>query len=152
MLILPMERTFDIRRPPVVTFLLLIVNVIVFLATSDSDEETLLAAVDAYESREILETELPLIQAYLNSESAEAERLNNLASVAELNDQERIYLVNRARTHRQYSRKRERHTDWVTVEQLAAHDPTQDNLQVPDIGDHYRSVIFFHNSEQQAAA
>ena len=65
MLILPMERTFNIRRPPVVTFLLLIVNVVVFMATSDSDEETLLAAVDAYEDQRILEAELPLFQAYL---------------------------------------------------------------------------------------
>ena len=33
MLILPMERTFDIRRPPIVTILLLIINVIVFMST-----------------------------------------------------------------------------------------------------------------------
>jgi membrane associated rhomboid family serine protease len=129
MLILPMERTFDIRRPPVVTFLLLIVNVIVFLATSDSDEETLLAAVDAYESREILETELPLIQAYLKSESAEAERLINLASVDELNDQERIYLVMRALTDREYSRYLERNTDWFTFEQLDALEQKQDIVE-----------------------
>lgn len=32
------------------------------------------------------------------------------------------------------------------------HDPTQLNRQGPDVGDQYRTVIFFHTPEQEAAA
>jgi peptide-methionine (S)-S-oxide reductase len=45
----------------------------------------------------------------------------------------------------------------VTFDQLlevfwAMHDPTQVNRQGPDIGDQYRSAVFTHSPEQQAAA
>ncbi len=35
---------------------------------------------------------------------------------------------------------------------FALHDPTTPNRQGPDVGSQYRSVVFFHNAEQRAAA
>lgn len=45
----------------------------------------------------------------------------------------------------------------ITYEQLldaffAMHDPTQLDRQGPDIGDQYRSAVFFHTPEQETAA
>ena len=47
--------------------------------------------------------------------------------------------------------------DVVSYEELveafwALHDPTQMNRQGPDVGSQYRSVVFFHSPEQEAAA
>jgi peptide-methionine (S)-S-oxide reductase len=47
--------------------------------------------------------------------------------------------------------------DVISYEQLLElfwdlHDPTSLNRQGPDIGSQYRSVIFFHDAEQEAAA
>jgi peptide-methionine (S)-S-oxide reductase len=47
--------------------------------------------------------------------------------------------------------------DLVSFDQLlkvfwAMHDPTQVDRQGPDVGDQYRSAIFTHSPEQQAAA
>ena len=120
MLILPMERTFSIRRPPIVTFLLLLVNLVVFMTTNESDQERLLAAVEAYDDQQILEAEFPLFQAYLKSKSADAGGWSTLDSADELDDQDRFYATVQMLTDREYSEYLERNTDWFTFEQLDA--------------------------------
>ena len=118
MLILPMERTFNIRRPPVVTFLLLIVNVVVFMTTSDNDQEMLLAAIEAYDERELLDSELPLFEAYLKSQSDDANVWGGLESIEDLEGPQRFYLIAQVLTDREYAQYLERNSDWFTFEQL----------------------------------
>ena len=69
-------------------------------------------------------------------------------------------------TYKQVSSHRTGHAEAVRLEydperityvQLLAaffgmHDPTQMNRQGPDVGDQYRSVIFFHTADQEDAA
>ncbi|MEJ2257520.1 MAG: hypothetical protein P8X98_11050, partial [Woeseiaceae bacterium] len=125
MLILPMEQTFNIRRPPVVTFLLLLANVIVFLVTSCSDQEKLFAAAEAYESQQILGAELPLYQAYLKSQSAEAKDGSKLDSVDELGEEDRFHLAIQLLTDREYAEDLERSADRFTLEQIDALEKKQ---------------------------
>ena len=118
MLILPMERTFNIRRPPVVTFLLLIINVVVYVTTSGSDQEMLLAAVEAYDEQQLLESELPLYEAYLKSQSNEADVWGGLDSAELLESPQRLYVIVQVLTDREYAQYLARNTDWFTFEQL----------------------------------
>ena len=120
MLILPMERTFDIRRPPVVTLLLLAINVIIFMATSGSDEETMFAAVEAYEEQQILAIELPLFQDYLISESSGPDDWRSLDSADELDHEERFYLILQILTDSNYAEYLELRADNFTLVELSA--------------------------------
>jgi membrane associated rhomboid family serine protease len=131
MLILPMERTFDIRRPPVVTILLLIINVIVFMSTSGSDEEMMFAAVEAYEEQELLETELPVFLDYLIIDGGDADWLDGwqeLDSVDDLAEHERFYLVMQILTDSNYADFLERRASSLTMAELAVLEQKQEIL------------------------
>jgi peptide-methionine (S)-S-oxide reductase len=51
----------------------------------------------------------------------------------------------------EYDPARVRYEDLLEVF-WASHDPTTPNRQGPDVGTQYRSAIFFHDAEQEAAA
>ncbi|HUK31939.1 MAG TPA: peptide-methionine (S)-S-oxide reductase MsrA [Candidatus Acidoferrum sp.] len=50
-----------------------------------------------------------------------------------------------------YDPKQVRYEDLLEIF-WATHDPTTPNRQGPDVGTQYRSAIFYHDSEQEAAA
>ena len=133
-----MERTFNIRRPPIVTFLLLIINTGVFLATSGTDDETLVAAVADYEELEILETELPLFGDYLAEEATGPETWRNIESADELGSYERYYLIVQLLVDDNYAQYLQDNWDLWTFEEIDALERKQ------EIVDEYipRLIIF----------
>lgn len=108
MLILPMERTFNIRRPPVVTMLLLILNTVVFMSTNGKDEQILFDSIDAYEDEAILETEFPLFQQFLIRESSADDYWLDFDSTDELDEYDRASLIVRLLTDDTYAQYLER--------------------------------------------
>jgi membrane associated rhomboid family serine protease len=86
MLLLPIDRPFDWRRPPVVTLLLLAVNVIVYLGWQLDDPAEMLAARDHYYDSGLAAIELPRYARWLraNGEAdfveAHRERIDDPAS------------------------------------------------------------------------
>ena len=69
MLVLPMERTFDISRPPLVTWLLVLVNCVIFIWTSVDDRHRLEQISEEYLQLKILPQELEVYQSYLQQSS-----------------------------------------------------------------------------------
>ena len=120
MLILPMERTFNIRRPPVATALLLIANVLVFLSTHGDDNRTLAAAVAAYEEQQILAIELPLYRDYLAEEVTGPEHWQELESADALGEYERFHLVVQLLIDDGYNRYLEQNMDLFSFAELDA--------------------------------
>ena len=120
MLILPMERTFDIRRPPVVTFLLLLINVIVFFATVGGDEGAIDAAIAEYEDRQLLDIELPIFKEYLAAVPDAPEEWQRLENAGALDEEERYFLVYWMLMDPDYSDYIDRNADRFTIRELDA--------------------------------
>jgi membrane associated rhomboid family serine protease len=59
MLILPLEKTIDWRKPPIITFLLIIINTIVLIFTQSQDESVFKSSIDYYLSSDLAVIELP---------------------------------------------------------------------------------------------
>ena len=71
MLVIPFDRPIDWRRPPVVTFALLIANVLAFLAFQLDDGREMVEARDYYYESGLAEIELPRYRDYLEARGAD---------------------------------------------------------------------------------
>ncbi|MFT6097470.1 MAG: membrane associated rhomboid family serine protease [Arenicella sp.] len=64
MIIVPVEKRVDWKRPPVVLILLVLVNVLVFAFYQSGDSSHLSSAVQSYQSRDLLDQEWAAYKAY----------------------------------------------------------------------------------------
>lgn len=74
MLIIPLEKSIDWRKPPILTFLLIIINTLVLFFTQAYDEDTFKKSVYYYLSSELPIIELPF---YLATQSDTTDSLSN---------------------------------------------------------------------------
>ncbi len=67
MVIIPTEKRFDWKHPPIMLFLLVLSNVLIFFVYQDGDDQQIEDAMIRYEKLEYFETEWPVYLKYLES-------------------------------------------------------------------------------------
>ena len=85
MLIIPLEKSIDWRKPPVFTFLLIIINCIILFFTQAQDENIFKSSVNYYVASELPEMELPR---YLETQSDVIDDANNAELIAMIKNNE----------------------------------------------------------------
>ncbi len=65
MVIIPTEKRFDWKRAPTVLFAIVILNILTYVIYQTGDEEKFSQAFKEYQSRQLLDIEWPIFQAYL---------------------------------------------------------------------------------------
>lgn len=90
MLLLPMDRSFDWRRPPVVTLLLVVFNLGCFFIWQAGEEEAMSDGMDYYVSSGLLEMEYPLFKRHMRKQG----RLHEVPSLPQARQHpERLYFM-----------------------------------------------------------
>ena len=72
MLIFPVEHKVDLRKPPYITFLLIVLNCFIYFFVQGDDEQTLNQAAEFYVANTIYEKELALYKGYARFNEPEA--------------------------------------------------------------------------------
>ena len=93
MLILPMERTFDFKRLPLVTWTLILLNILVFFLANQHDERRMQQALADYRALQILPVELIVYQRYLQDSLQLTSPWLDVASLDDLSDFEVVELA-----------------------------------------------------------
>jgi membrane associated rhomboid family serine protease len=86
MLIIPLEKSINWRKPPVVTFLLIIINTVILFFTQAQDENIFNDSINYYLSSELPKIELPR---YIETQSDDViDKLNNEELIENINNKE----------------------------------------------------------------
>lgn len=103
MLVLPMERTFSIKKLPVVTFLLLLFNTIIYFTCASNDETLIDSAVSDYISADIMPLEYPYFTSWAKTNDEDIIDYLGDASTESLDEYDRYELVYYMLVHSEYN-------------------------------------------------
>ena len=90
MLIIPLDKAIDWKRPPVVTLLLILVNVFVYLVVQSGDDRRVEEALNFYLESVLPDIELPL---YIDSGTPDVAESWELMHETGLDDEAQLYLL-----------------------------------------------------------
>lgn len=82
MIIIPTEKRFDWKHTPVMLFLIVLINTLVFFFYQSGDNEKFYKALENYKQQELLELEWPVFKTFLSSK----EEVDKLAQYQEMYD------------------------------------------------------------------
>lgn len=91
MLIIPTEKRLDWRRPPVVLFLLVILNVCIYFFYQADDEQKYQQAVEQYHALNYFDAEWPVFVRYMEQQGRAADEIDLMRKAYESGDHGQLY-------------------------------------------------------------
>ncbi len=134
MLLIPLHKKLDWKKPPLVTLLLIVLNVLIFSLFQLDDDEQVYEAINYYHDQGLATIELPAIKEYLKH-TGESELAYELNSVA---DSEYPYWVLSLQTNTEFMQALE--SGEVVREDLEGYDEWREKRQY--FNELYESVTF----------
>lgn len=90
MVIIPTEKKFDWRRPPVVLFCLVLLNIAVFFFLQSGDNAKIYEALNRYNQLQYLDAEWPMYRHYLNDDGISEATINDYEQIYSSDDQSQL--------------------------------------------------------------
>lgn len=127
MVIIPTEKRFDWKHPPIMLFLIVLSNVLVFFVYQDGDDQKLEDALVHYEKLEYFETEWPVYLKYLESNKVPRALVDNYRHLYDQGNKQQLTF---------YMLSDLRFFDYLNAHWVSFHEPEK--------GDYWRDRKLIH--------